>query len=173
MGDHFLTAETGEVGKKWVASGNSSTGTSKLQTLCPKNKVAVQVSEMRYVHGVDQEWCRAAIDVHTFTCEGSGQIWPHENKIVLGDGRTWSQAWFEEHGEYCYRTLKSWPKSEMRQLGDVRVHRSKADNYDSEGNELPIRPKPKSIRDSRMSYVGIDFAVDHREVILRPQRQVA
>jgi hypothetical protein len=159
-GDYFVTAEAGEVGKRWVASGNSSTGVSNLVTMCPKNNTAVEVGQMRYVHGADQEWCQAAIREHAFTCDGSGKLFPHEHKVVLGDARCWSKEWFDEHGEHCVFTHKNWPKREMVQLGEKRMHQSIADRYDDQGNELAIMPlKPR-----KRAFAGIDYGTGDTHV---------
>jgi hypothetical protein len=183
MGDHFLTAEQGEVGKKWVASGSSSTGTADLMTMCPKRLVPVQVSEMRYVHGVDQEWSRDAIREHAFTCEGSGLIYPHEHKVVLGDARVWSEQWFAEHGEHCTYTHKNWPKREMINRGEKRMHRSIADRYDDQGNELAmILPRNRPQRafasldypgDVHVALYDREHMVDATNLVLSRHRRVA
>lgn len=142
MGDHFLTAEQGELGKTWIASGSSDDGVATLQRMCPKRNVAVKVTEMRFVHGVDEEWSQDAIRYDSFVCGGSGKIWPHEYKVIMGGGVSWSKEHFAEHGEFCEVTKKNWPKKDMVQLGDKRMHSSVSCRFDDQGNELAIQPKP-------------------------------
>jgi hypothetical protein len=183
-GEYFVTAEQGEVGKKWVASGGSATGTASLMAMCPKNLVPVEVATMRLVHGVDQEWCQAAIRDHAFCCEATKTFWPHEYKVVLGDGRVWSTKAFEENGEQCLYSRKNWPKREMVQLGDKRVHKSIANRFNDEGEELlEIQPANRRRRafadlkalpeEPRLSHVGLDWARVDAADLINTNREVA
>ncbi|WP_029081191.1 hypothetical protein [Bradyrhizobium sp. th.b2] len=153
MGDHFVTADKWEAGKHYVCS--SSSGVSQMHARCPKEDVAVYVSDMRFVHGADQLWSSGAIKRHAFTCLGSGKIWSRDYKVTLYDGTAWSKEWFDEHGEHCIYTHSNRPKDEMVQKGDKRMHRSVADEYDDEGNKVEIKPKRR--RGSKI--VGYDLAV--------------
>jgi hypothetical protein len=145
MGDHFITAEQGEPGKTWINSGSSDGGTAVLHRMCPRMNKPVKVTDMRYVHGVREEWSTDAVRSDAFTCQATGHLYPHEHKVVLGDDRLWSKFHFEEHGEYCLFSHKNWPKDEMVEKGGQRMHRSVANRYDDNGNELvtpPNRRKP-------------------------------
>lgn len=161
MGDHFLTAEKGEEGQTWVSSGSSSHGVATLQRLCPKNKTAAPVTSFRFVHGVDQEWCDAAVYDHTFTCAGTGHRYPHEFKVIMGNGTPWSKAHFETHGEHCIHTRQNWPKAEMVQRGERRMHKSIADRFDENGEELTIQQRRRRGASEWMSYYD---AADNRYI---------
>jgi len=138
MGDHFLTAEQGEPGQTWIASGSSSDGSAVLQRICPRRKSPAKLSEMAFVHGVNEEWSRAAIRDEAFTCGGNGNLYPHEHKVIMGNGVPWSKEHFEQHGEHCIFTHKNWPKDQMVQRGPKRMHSTAAYRFDEEGNELEI-----------------------------------
>jgi hypothetical protein len=144
MGDYFVTAQAGQEGQMWVCSGGSSSGTAQLMTLCPRIQIAVQASEMRWVHGVEEKWSHSAIRDHGFVCAGSGKTWSRDCRIVLGDGKHWSKEWFAEHGANCAATGKAWPKSVMVQKGDKWLHNHSADDYDDAGNKIERVVKPRS-----------------------------
>jgi hypothetical protein len=149
MGDHFVIAEQGELGRKWVSSGGSDTGLALLQTLCPRRNVATKVRDMRFVHGVNEEWSQDAIRSETFVCGGNGKLYPHEFKVIMGHDVPWSKEHFEQNGEHCTVTHKDWPKDQMVQLGDKRVHCSVEHRFDKNGEELQIiEPKTKGRRKS-------------------------
>jgi hypothetical protein len=168
MGDHFVTAQAGEEGQKWVCSGSSSSGTAYLMTLCPKLKVSVQARETRFVQGADQNWSTAAIRDHAFTCDGSGKTWSRDFKVIMGDGTSWSREWFAEHGEHCVYTHNNWPKSQMVQKGDQRMHRSIADRYGDDGKELAIMPRKRGR--AKKEWVGDDYAASaFADQMIRPR----
>jgi hypothetical protein len=181
MGDHFLTAEQGEAGKRWVASGSSSSGTSMLMGLCQKTNAPVEAKGIQFVHGVDEEWGIDAVRNHAFCCDRSKKYWPHEYKVVIGSGReTWSKEEFAEHGEYCLITRKNWPKDEMVQLGELRVHQSECHRFNDKGEELAVEPKPRTGQRKRafadlqsmVDVNGLDWArVETTDLVLR--RRVA
>ncbi|WP_439357914.1 hypothetical protein [Bradyrhizobium sp. DASA03007] len=152
-GDYFETVEARENSDHWVTS--SSSGLAYIQALCPKLNIAVQVREMRYVHGADELWSASAIQRHAFTCDGSGKTWPKTEIVILGDGQRWSKEYFAEHGETCSVNGQHWPKSELIEKKPGKwVHRLNAD-YD----EVDLGPKepPKKPR-SRKKIIGIDPA---------------
>ena len=173
MGDHFVTAEQGELGQKWVASGGSDSGASSLQTLCPRRRVATKVRDMRFVHGVNEEWSLDAIRSEAFVCGGNGKTYPHEHKVIMGNGVPWSKEHFEQHGEHCVFTQKNWPKDQMVQLGDKRMHSSAAVRFDENGNELAILPKPtRRGQESVWSKFGGMDPATIREAMVRDPREI-
>ncbi|WP_316196668.1 hypothetical protein [Bradyrhizobium sp. SZCCHNS3053] len=125
MGDHFVTAEQGEEGLTWIVSGGTK-GRAVLHRMCPKGKKPCPVTEMKFVHGANEEWGGEAIAASAFLCEGSGKYWSNEHKVTIGKRRLWSKEHFELHGDYCSVTLMNWPSDEMVQIGDRRVHKSAA-----------------------------------------------
>ncbi|WP_316207481.1 hypothetical protein [Bradyrhizobium sp. SZCCHNR3118] len=155
MGDHFVSAEAGEIGQVYIVSGGSNTGVSVLHKFCPKLDQSFPAREFLFVHGANQEWSKKAIEKFAFTCSGTGKLWSSEHKVRMATpGIYWSQEHFAEHGEHCTVTGKNHPKSEMVQKGELRVHQSVAEQFDDQGNQLTV----KAYRDSKKLVTADDWA---------------
>ncbi|SDK44431.1 hypothetical protein [Bradyrhizobium ottawaense] len=163
-GDHFVTALQAEPGDLFVASGSSSEGVAHMQRVCPRNKVPVKASDTYFVHGVNEEWCQAAIRSDAFACGGNGKYYPHEFKVIMGSGIPWSKEHFEQHGEHCSYTRKNWPKNDMLQFGDKRVHSSLAYRFNDKGEELEAQLQAPIIESSFAKW-GIDYASVEKDLV--------
>jgi hypothetical protein len=137
-GDYFETYDgplKDTVGHKYIICG-SSVGHSDLYQWCPKMRAGRPAKEFRLVRGIEQEWCKDAIDGYAFTCRATKQIWSNEYRVLMGAGYYWCKEHFETHGEHCTFTGKNHPKDEMVQKGERRVHKSVEWRFDEQGNPL-------------------------------------
>ncbi|MEH2517399.1 hypothetical protein V1279_002972 [Bradyrhizobium sp. AZCC 1610] len=88
MGDHFVTAlekPEGKLGASYITTG-STAGKSDMYRWCPKLKNFHPASHFRHVHGVNEEWCQEAINIHGAQCEVTGELWPYSFLVERDDG---------------------------------------------------------------------------------------
>lgn len=131
-GDHFVAVEKVEPGDIYI--GGSTQGVCQLYRICPKAGGSRLLSDFAFVNGVNEQWSDAAIRQYAFTCRGSGEIWPVENRITLGNGDLWSEKYFSEHGARCELSGTAWPKDEIVSFKGRRVHIS-----ETRKDILPVR----------------------------------
>jgi hypothetical protein len=144
-GDHFETSPLSLAdlpkGTAYISCGGQS-GQSMLYRMCPRIGAGRPAHEFEFVHGVNEEWSRSAIDGHTFICTATKKRYPTDWMIRMATpGILWNREYFKEHGSYCDLTRKAHPKDELVKLGYRTVHQSQAHRLDNKGEELAIEPR--------------------------------
>lgn len=57
-------------------------------------------------------WARSEFEDHGFTCDGSGENYPHGDAVPMENGETWSQDHFDSHGFQCRQCYECFPNEE-------------------------------------------------------------
>jgi hypothetical protein len=170
-GDHFETwnGASNIPNMKYIACGGAS-GYSLLYRICPRLKSGAPDHEFQFVHGVNEEWCRAAYDGYAFLCTATGKRYPTEHMVRMATpGVLWSRDHFEEHGTNCSITRKNHPRSEMLKLGDRLVHSSVSHRFNDKGEELAIeRPKRDPSRTAWANDLSLREYIDYDRGSRRP-----
>lgn len=137
-GDYFITADAapkGAPGVRYACSGGTD-GKTDLLRWCQKVESFERDAGFAFVHRINEEWSRPALNSHAFRCDATGQYWPIEDRVYVRENgyvRSWNPVHFALHGEQCQHSGDHFSKKEMVSLSDGRrVHKDYTSNVNGE-----------------------------------------